>query len=94
MKEHVYRFRVILADLEEVSEDAAEALYEAGCDDGLCGSSEGIADVMFDREAKSLDEAVRTAVRDVRKAGFQVARIEIDRDDLEHLIQVPATANS
>lgn len=91
MKEH--RFTVILADVPEMTEDASNALYEAGCDDGSPGSCDGVSRVDFDREAASLEEAIRTAVADVRNAGFEPERIEIDRDDLKELLKAPASAN-
>ena len=77
-----YRFTVILAGLDEVSDDLAEALFEAGCDDGSPWSSEGVAAVGFDREAESFEQAVCSAVADVQKAGCHVAWVKIDPEDL------------
>jgi hypothetical protein len=85
---HTYTFTVILGDQTEMTEDLAEALAAAGCDDGLAGSSSGVAVVIFDREADSLEQAVRSAISDVQKAGCRVARVEIEPEDLA----VPATA--
>jgi len=34
----------------------------------------------FDRQADSLDDAVRSAIADVNAAGFRVSRIEINAD--------------
>jgi hypothetical protein len=58
-----YTFTVILGDQTEMTEDLAEALAAAGCDDGLAGSSGGACAVIFDREAESLEQAVRSACR-------------------------------
>jgi len=85
---HTYTFTVILGDQTEMTEELAEALAAAGCDDGLGGSSCGIAEVIFDREAESLEQAVRSAIADVQKAGCRVARVEIEPEDLA----VPAAA--
>jgi hypothetical protein len=74
MKTH--EFRLILAGKTEVSMDDADALYEAGCSDGTFGSCEGVAFGDFDRDAESLEEAIRSAIADVQEAGFRVARIE------------------
>lgn len=79
---HTYDFEVILADVDFMSEDAAEALYEAGCDDALCCSSEGVAAVSFAREADTFEAAIRSAVADVNAAGFRVERIEIEPESL------------
>ena len=73
-----YAFTVVLAGVEELSEAIAEALYEAGCDDAGVGSCEGVVSVDFDRESESLGDAIGSAVKDVAKAGFAVARVEVD----------------
>ena len=85
---HTYTFKVILGDKTEMTEDLAEALAAAGCDDGLAGSSGGIAQLIFDREAESLEQAVRSAIADVQQAGCRVARVELEPEDFA----MPATA--
>ncbi|MXZ84623.1 MAG: hypothetical protein F4Z02_03070 [Acidimicrobiia bacterium] len=45
--------------------EVVDALFDAGCDDALVGSSEGVQFLDFDREAGSLGEAVLSAVADV-----------------------------
>ena len=78
----IYRFTVVLGGLREISDDLAEALFEAGCDDGSPWSSEGVAAVAFDREAESFEHAVRSAIADVQKAGCRVAWVKIEPEDL------------
>ena len=78
----VYRFTVVLGGLREISDDLAEALFEAGCDDGSPWSSQGVAAVAFDRQAESFEHAVRSAIADVQKAGCRVAWVKIEPDDL------------
>jgi hypothetical protein len=78
----IYRFTVVLGGLREISDDLAEALYEAGCDDGSPWSSQGVAAVAFDREAESFEHAVRSAIADVQKAGCRVAWVKIEPEDL------------
>lgn len=72
----VYEFQVILADISSVSAELADSLYEAGCDDGTPFSSGGIAAIGFSREAASLEQAVRSAIEDIGRAGLSVARVE------------------
>jgi len=74
MKTH--EFRLIMAGMSDVSMDDADALYEAGCSDATFGSCEGVAFGDFDREAETLEEAIRSAIADVQKAGFRVAGVE------------------
>lgn len=82
MSPTTYHFTVILAGVDEMSEDLAEALFEAGCDDGSPWSSGGVAAIGFDREAESFEQAVRSAIADVQKAGCHVAWVKIEPDDL------------
>jgi hypothetical protein len=42
----------------------------------LIASSEGIAAVGFTRQATSLDEAIRSAIADIARAGYAVDRVE------------------
>ncbi len=77
-----YTFTVILGDQSEMTENLAEALAAAGCDDGLAGSSGGVAAVIFDRDAESLEQAVRSAIADVQKAGCRAAWVKIEPEDL------------
>ncbi|MGH7198981.1 MAG: hypothetical protein ACREJB_00140 [Planctomycetaceae bacterium] len=71
-----YEFQVVLASVDQMTEEVSNALHDAGCDDGTPFSSEGMAAVGFTREADSLEEAIRSAVRNVQKAGYSVARVE------------------
>jgi hypothetical protein len=73
-----YEFDVVLKDVAEVTDDQADSLFAAGCDDATPASSNGAAWVHFDREAKSLEEAIRSAVGQVQAAGFTVVKVELD----------------
>jgi len=83
-----FEFTLFLGGLSEITDEAANALYEAGCDDGSPASCDGVVWVTFHREAGSLDAAVRSAMADVRKAGFEVERMEIERGALDELLAV------
>ena len=71
-----HEFQVILAGVSEITDDISHALYEAGCDDGTPFSSEGVAAVGFTRQADSLDDAIRSAIADIQRAGYTVQRAE------------------
>lgn len=73
-----YDFSLIVSNRVELTESLADALYAAGCDDATPGTCEGVLTVDFHREAVSLEEAIRTAVANLRNAGLEVARVEID----------------
>ena len=72
-----YEFSLVLT-ASEVSDQDCDTLYEAGCDDGTVVTRNGVTHVAFDRKAESLEDAIRSAVSDVRAAGFEVARVEMD----------------
>src|ERR671925_168918 len=62
----------------ELTEEIADELFEAGCDDGTPGTCNGVFSIDFHREAVSLEEAIRSAIEDVRTAGYEVTRVEIE----------------
>jgi len=73
-----YEFDVILHEVLEISDEQADALFAAGCDDGIPVCSNGLAWVHFDREEASLEEAIRSAVIQVQAAGFRVVKVELN----------------
>jgi hypothetical protein len=73
-----YEFTLILSGVQELTREVLDAFYEAGCDDALIGIRDGIAFADFCREADSLQEAVLSAIRDVKKAGARVEHVEPD----------------
>ena len=75
-----YEFDIFLKDVPEVTDDQADALFAAGCDDGTPACCNGTAWIHFDREGPSLEEAMRSAVTQVQAAGFKVSKIELDVD--------------
>jgi len=72
-----YEFSLILK-AADVSEEDCDALYAAGCDDGTVVTRDGITHIAFDRDADSLEEAIRSATANVRTAGFEVIRVEME----------------
>jgi len=75
-----YEFTLILSKGTGLTEDLAEALFEAGCDDGSPGSCEGVVSIDFHRNAESLEAAIRSAIADVQKARCTVAQVTMEAD--------------
>ena len=73
-----YHFTIVLAGRVELTEESADALFAAGCDDGTPGTCNEVFTIDFHREAPSLEQAIRSAIENVRKAGHDVARVEIE----------------
>ena len=75
-----YDFTLILTESPELTDDLADALFAAGCDDGTPGTCNGAFSIDFHREAVSLEEAIRSAIADVKTVGYEVTRVEIEAE--------------
>ena len=82
-------FTAILKGKDTLNEEIVEQLYGC-CDDASAGSCDGVGHVRFDRPAASLNEAIATALADLRTCGLEVEKIEIEQEDLKHLFQATA----
>lgn len=68
-----YQFTIALAgEWDEVTDEMADRLYEAGCDDATVVMRGGRISLAFVRLADNGTDAMLSAVRDVRKAGFEI----------------------
>jgi hypothetical protein len=75
-----YEFTLILKGAWELTEEIADKLFDAGCDDGTPGTCNGVFSIDFHREAHSLESALRSAIAQVKSAGYEVERVEINAD--------------
>ncbi len=73
MKEH--EFTLILT--ADPTDEEANKLYGI-FSDGTISTIAGVPQIHFHREAVSLEEAMRSAIGDVRSAGLGVARVEVE----------------
>ena len=73
-----YSFDVIVKDVSEPTDEHADKLFDAGCDDGTLASRDGVTWIHFDRDAPSLEDAIRSAVAQVHSTGLIVAKVELD----------------
>lgn len=69
MANSFHTFTLILAGVHEISPSFVDAIYEAGCDDALPGVQDGTVFLDFERESRSMSEAIRSAMHDVENAG-------------------------
>lgn len=70
-----YTFEIVLSDVTEITEKMEDCLFEAGCTDALLASCNGVVSLTFDRESRSRQEAVGTALADIIKAGYRPERV-------------------
>jgi len=75
MKEHEFTL-ILIADPNE--EDAGR-LYRA-FNDGTLSTIAGSSKIQFHRHADSLEQAIRSAIGDVRSVGIDIARVELEPD--------------
>jgi len=78
MKEHEFTL-VLTADPDE---DQANKMYGV-FGDGTISTIAGVPQIHFHREANSLEEAIRTAIGDVRSTGIDVERVEMEPGTLQ-----------
>ncbi len=73
-----YEFSLILKGSPELTEEIADQLFEAGCDDGTPGTCNGVFSIDFHREADSLETAINSAIKNIKTAGYEVAHVQIE----------------
>jgi hypothetical protein len=80
--EREYDFALVLSGPSELTDEMAEALFAAGCDDATPSVCYGRVWLEFSRSASSYKAAVLSAIRDVRKAGIGADVERIDECNL------------
>lgn len=75
---HSFTLTIVGADI--LTDDALNALYEAGCDDATFGVSGGVQTGEFDREAGDFAEAVASAIKAVETAVPGAMVIDVHRE--------------
>ena len=73
-----YEFTIIAAGVDPHADDFEARFYDAGCDDALVSFQKGHVLVDFAREAETIEDAITSAVENVRQAGARVERVEPD----------------
>jgi hypothetical protein len=65
-----HEFELLLAGVDELDDDVANALFEAGCDDGSPAQCDREVRIGFTREAPTMKQAILSAIADVHRAGI------------------------
>jgi hypothetical protein len=73
MKQHEFTL-VLTADPDDEQADRMYGVF----DDGTIATIAGVPQIHFHRDAGSLEEAIRSAIGDVRSVGCDVARVEME----------------
>lgn len=85
----MHHFTLIFDASPGIDDDIQDPLFEAGCDDALLGMRNGVTFLDFAREAESIDEAIRSAIDDVNRAGIGLRVVRVERGD-ETPIPIPS----
>ena len=81
MHSYTFMLNFVLPDRAADPEQYLDALYEAGCDDAVVGVGQhGMIGLDFTRAARSADEAIRSAISNVRAAIPGAALIQAGPD--------------
>lgn len=73
-----HQFTLTLAKISDPTDELQGAILKAGCDDASLWSEEEAVYLDFSRESESLGDAIGSAIKDVERAGYAVARVEVD----------------
>ncbi|MGH9322368.1 MAG: hypothetical protein ACRD21_18040 [Vicinamibacteria bacterium] len=74
----MHNFVLVLSGATEPDGELEDALFEAGCDDATLVFRNHVPYLEFDRRAPRLDVAIRSAVRDVQRAGLPLPVVSIE----------------
>jgi hypothetical protein len=73
-----FEFSIVASGVDPTADDFGDRFYDAGCDDALVAFQKGHTIIDFAREARSIDEAIASAVENVCAAGAKIDRVEPD----------------
>ena len=65
-----FQFTLVLKNVDENTPNLEDSLYAANCDDALINYRNGTVYLDFDREAYSLEDAVISAIKDIKSTSI------------------------
>jgi len=77
----IYQFTLVLKNVDEKIA-LEDSLYEAGCSDALINFRNDAVYLEFDRESSSIEEAVISAIRDVKSASVDIEVASVAPENL------------
>lgn len=73
-----YEFAILASGMDTDAYDFEQRFLNAGCDDASIAIQRGYIILDFTRDAASIDAAISSAMKDVRRAGALIERVEPD----------------
>ncbi|MHB1947597.1 MAG: helix-turn-helix transcriptional regulator [Gammaproteobacteria bacterium] len=77
-----FQFTLNLKNIDQSTPNLEDRLYDANCDDALIHFRNGAVYLDFDREAASLEEAIISAIKDVKSAFMDAEIASVSPGDL------------
>lgn len=80
-----YQFSVIIPTSPMTHDDildATDALGNAGCTDASIRGHINGMELLFERTADSLQDAISSAISDVERAGYRISKVEMERESI------------
>jgi len=81
-----FSFTLVLSGVDELTDEVANDLFEAGCNDASPYMRASTLYLGFDRDEVSLSAAIESAIEDVEKAGLEVVRVVPPDGDIIDLV--------
>lgn len=72
-----HSFTLLLSGFEEITPEIENGLFDAGCNDATLGISAGTPYLAFDREAETLEEAIKSAIMAVEGCGLGIEVVRV-----------------
>lgn len=85
-----HHFTLILSAVSEITSELADALYTATGGDIELNMRDSVAFLEFFRTAKSLHDAVASAIAQVEGAGVGVRVVRVESDDANTIAKINA----
>ena len=88
MDKREFEFELVMEGRHELTDELADALFDAGCDDGTPATVDGILRIGFTRESSSFEEAVLSAVRNAESTAFGLRTSRVEPSDLVGISEI------
>ena len=85
-----HTFTLILSGVAEITPELADALYEATEGDIEFNMRDGVAFLEFARRARTLREAITSAIREVEEAGVGVRVVRVESEAANTIAKINA----
>lgn len=85
-----FRFRLILAGVQEINPELSDALYKATGGDIEFNMRDGVAWLEFERTGDSLRDTIMKAIKQVDQSGAGVRVVRVESDEANAITKINA----